>query len=97
MSPEAVGKRLFALRRALDLTQAEMADQYGFTPSNWANYENGYPFPATSAIQLVSKINGLSFDFIYRGDYLSLSQALAQKIREATAPTLPGRRNRRAG
>jgi transcriptional regulator with XRE-family HTH domain len=64
-------------------TQTEFAKKYGFTTTQWNNYESGSPVGRLAARQLVSRIDGLSIGWIEEGKTGDLSLAMARKLGEA--------------
>lgn len=86
-SPEAIAKRLRALRGALGLTQASMARMVGSATSGqlWANFESRDPalwrrIGLNSALELCRR-TGVTLEWIYRGDVRLLPPDLAERIR----------------
>lgn len=85
--PQAIAKRLRALRGALGLTQASMSRMLGSATSGqlWANYEATEPgawkrIGLNSALELCRR-TGVTLEWIYRGDVRLLPPDLAEKIR----------------
>lgn len=86
MSP--VSERLIALRIALGFeTQTAFAKRYGFATTQYNNFENGKPLPATAAIRLVQQIHGLSLDWLYLGNTSAMASGLLRKIEQAEQET----------
>lgn len=88
-SPEAIAKRLRALRSAKGFTQAYMARLLGSATSGqlWANYEARDPgmwkrIGLNSALRLCHHL-GVTLEWIYRGDMRLLDPKLADEIRAA--------------
>ena len=68
-SPQAVGKRLKALRDALDLSQDDIAASIGMASgsASWSPYEKGKDMiPAHNALALCRRY-GVTMDWLYRG------------------------------
>ena len=77
-SPQAVGRRLKALRIGLGHTQGFMAHRLGSSTTGqmWANYEAGR-IPPHPTVQKIAQIFGFSILWIYDGreDQLNLEQS----------------------
>ena len=83
-SPEAVGRRLRALRDALKLSQDKIAASIGMASrsASWAPYEKGRNLiPATNGLSLCRRY-GITMDWLYRGLWhAGVPFDLAEKIR----------------
>lgn len=86
-SPEAIAKRLRALRRALKKTQADMARMLDLSPRGqaWGNYETLNPrdwrrIELDRALRLCQD-TAVTLDWIYRGNIGLVPPDLAEKIR----------------
>ncbi len=83
-SPEAIGKRLRALRDALKLSQDRMGASIGMASgsASWSPYEKGKDtIPAHNALALCRRY-GVTMDWLYRGLWhAGLPFDLAEKIR----------------
>jgi transcriptional regulator with XRE-family HTH domain len=80
-----IGKRLIQLRRALDLTQKQIANALNMTVPRWANYELGTSrIPVDEALKLV-RLWGVSLDWVYYGNRAMMPQRLIRQI-NAVAP-----------
>lgn len=69
MSPKEIGRRLRAVRLALDYgDQNAMAQRMGISRNRYNNWEVGIgPIPVDQAI-VFCRVTGVSLDYIYRGD-----------------------------
>ena len=83
-SRRAIGKRLRALRGALERTQDEMARGLG-SPSGsplWAGYETGGQRISLDYALVLCRRYGTTLDWIYRGQlHAGMPFDLAEKIR----------------
>lgn len=61
---ELFSKRLSALRRARNLTQAQAARLAGISPRSYQRYESGQREPALSAIAALARLFGVSSDYL---------------------------------
>jgi hypothetical protein len=61
-------------------TKKAFAKRYGFTTSQWSNYEYGWPIPYKTAQSLARQIGGLSVLWILEGDESGLSLEMARKL-----------------
>jgi transcriptional regulator with XRE-family HTH domain len=83
-SPEAVGRRLFAIRKALGIdTQTKLAEMIGANQSQYQNWENGTAnMPVPFAIKLHIK-TGFNLDYLFRGDESGLPLRLVTLLDES--------------
>jgi transcriptional regulator with XRE-family HTH domain len=84
--PEAIAKRLKALRDALKLTQAVMSRIVGSSTSgqlwgNYENYEGDWRRISLDHALALCRYCGVTLEWIYRGQIQSLPPDLAEKIR----------------
>ena len=80
----AVGQRLSRLRRALGLTQRQLADQLNITGPRWANYELGTSrIPVDMALELVRRWD-VSLDWVYYGNRSMMPKSLLRRIEAVT-------------
>jgi hypothetical protein len=81
-APKAVARRLRAIMAHLELEKVQdLADIMGAERSRASNWVNGYyPPPVPSAIHLLSKIPGLTLDWLYLGKADALPVALAIRL-----------------
>lgn len=78
-----VGRRLQALRKVLNLTQAEIADANGIDRTNWGRFEKGKRLlPRDIAFDLAERY-GITIDWLYRGRVDGLSIDMAERLRQA--------------
>jgi transcriptional regulator with XRE-family HTH domain len=66
-SPAAIGQRLKAIRKQLDLTQEEFARRAGESQNAYLQYEAGMRRPSLKIASALADTYGLSLDYIYRG------------------------------
>ncbi len=77
----AVGRRLSHLRRALGLTQRQLAACLNITGPRWANYEVGTSrIPVDVALLLVEKWE-VSLDWIYYGNEALMPKSILETIK----------------
>lgn len=60
----AFGKRLKILRKEHHITQVQLAERMDQTESNIRNYELGKAFPRIPGLMFLSKMFGVSTDFL---------------------------------
>ena len=73
-----IAKNLYFLRKKINLTQAEMADQFGYKRPTWNNYESGLSQPPLDGIfKIVRYFDILVEDFVNTD--ISLNVALINK------------------
>ena len=75
-----VGRRLAATRKALDLTQAQLAEQLGITRTRLANWEVGRGLPDVDTMLHLNRRHSISLDWVYRGDLSNLPHHLAKRL-----------------
>jgi transcriptional regulator with XRE-family HTH domain len=80
-NPE-MAKRLKRLRDVYGPSQIEFCRRFGFTASQWSNYESGTKPSLAAATQLVRRIDGLSLDWIYFGRTGGLTIEVARRLGE---------------
>jgi transcriptional regulator with XRE-family HTH domain len=81
-SDAARADRMRRLRTLYGPTQVAFCRRYGFSYSQWANFESGKPVGHKAAMQLIASIPDLSLDWIYLGSIAGLSIGMAQKLGE---------------
>ena len=81
-SPTARGERMLRLRRVFGPTQTAFCQRYGFTVTQWSNFENGKPVGHAAAMRLVQLIPGMSLNWIYFAWIGDLSVDLARRLGE---------------
>ena len=79
-SPAARARRLRRLRHEFGPTQVAFCKKYGFTVTQWSNFERGKPLGFAAAQQLYFKIPGLSLDWFYSGCVEGLSIGMARRL-----------------
>lgn len=76
-------ERMQRLRVAMGYeSQTAFAKKYGFSTSQWSNFENGFPVSRGAARQLVRQIPGLSIGWIEEGKTGDLSLTMARLLNE---------------
>ncbi|MCB2012191.1 MAG: helix-turn-helix transcriptional regulator [Geminicoccaceae bacterium] len=75
-----VGERLAATRRALELTQEQLAEQVGVSRGALGNWEQGTRLPDPAAMLRLKQRHGVTLDWIYGGDPSGLPQRLTSRI-----------------
>lgn len=61
---EMLPKKLFKLRKNLDLTQECLSNKLGFFQRTYCNYENGYRVPTTLKLLVIARFYEVSFDYL---------------------------------
>lgn len=81
-SVEEIAARLRLIRTALGKTQAFMSQMIGSATDGqaWGNYETGERRISLDHALTLCQRTGLTLDFIYRGNMVSLPEDLGQKI-----------------
>lgn len=64
---EQMGRRLLAVRRALNRTQKEIADALEIDPRTLLKYEQGSRYPDEATAVRFCDLTGCTTDFLYRG------------------------------
>ena len=78
--PEAVGKRLTALREHHGRTRADFAASVQIDPTSYGKIEKGLkPLKADMAFRIAERW-GVSMDFLYRGRLTELPADLADQL-----------------
>jgi transcriptional regulator with XRE-family HTH domain len=78
--PEAVGRRLCALREHYEKSRAEFAGSVQIDPTSYGRIEKGLkPLKADMAFR-ISERWGVTMDFIYRGRLTELPSTLADSL-----------------
>jgi transcriptional regulator with XRE-family HTH domain len=76
-----MAKRLRWVRAAEGVkTSTEWAKRIGWSPSQLSNYENGVRLSFDAAITLVSKVPGLSIDWLVFGNEMGMSLDLRARV-----------------
>jgi transcriptional regulator with XRE-family HTH domain len=81
-SDAARADRMRRLRQLYGPTQVAFCRRYGFSLSQWANFEAGKPVGHKAGMQLIASIPDLSLDWIYLGSISGLSIGMARKLGE---------------
>lgn len=77
-----VGRRLRRVREIYGPSLTGFCQEYKFTVSQWSNYESGFKPSLAAAEQLVARIDGLTLDWIYRGETGGLTVMTAKLLRD---------------
>lgn len=78
--PEAVGKRLIALRTYRGKNRAEFAESVDIDATSYGRIEKGLkPLKADMAYRIAERW-GVSMDYLYRGRLTELPEALADNL-----------------
>jgi transcriptional regulator with XRE-family HTH domain len=77
----AAGRRLTAARRALNLTQAELAEALAISPGAIGNYEQGKRTPDPAVMSRFCLLYSVTMDFIYRGVLAGMPGTLLDAMR----------------
>ena len=82
------GARIAALRRQARMSQAQLAQQLGVSPSAVGMYEQGRREPSSDVLVELSRIFGVSVDYILTGspspqEEQRLHQLLVDRINDA--------------
>lgn len=79
-----IARRLRQLRRAEGYAQAKhFAEHLGVTQSRLSNMEGGSPLSIDVAKRIVSRIPGISLDWLYFGKEEALPLAVRQRLADA--------------
>ena len=77
-----IAERLRAVRTIYGPSLSEFCQTYGFSPSQWSNYEAGFKPSLAAVEQLIMQIDGLTLDWIYRGKTGGLTVMMLRILRE---------------
>lgn len=93
-----LGARIALLRRSSGMSQSQLADQLGISPSAIGMYEQGRREPAVETIVALAKTFRVSTDYLLTGDPTPSEaaglNALLQQRLDAADRRLAGRRER---
>jgi transcriptional regulator with XRE-family HTH domain len=84
-NPAAVGRRLRILRYATSTprtTVLEYAKSVGLSRQAWTNYECGIRVPRLEEALKLKRQFGITFDWLYTGDEIGMSDRLLARIHE---------------
>lgn len=84
-----VGRRLVALRKALDLKAKDMCGQVNVEANTWSQWEKGKRLAPVDAMMRVADVYGADLNYIYMGSTSSMPHELAVKVREQLAKSAP--------
>jgi hypothetical protein len=79
-----VAARLRKVRTMYGPTVTEFCQSYGFSVTQWVNYEAGFLPSLAAARQLKGRIHGLTLDWIYDGETGGLSLAMDRRLRSSS-------------
>ena len=85
----AVGGRLRLARRALGKSAVEIADGINVSIARYSNWERGENGADPEVLARVKKEFGISLDWLYADDILSLGPDLADKVRKLRIAEIP--------
>lgn len=94
-----LGVRIAVLRRAAGMSQAELAQKLGISPSAVGMYEQGRRQPSADILAAIANLFGVSIDYLITGkescqqDSAVLGEVLMDRV-TATDKRLEGRQNR---
>lgn len=77
----SIARRIKLTREALGLSQAEICRRTGITPPAWNNYEMARGRPDLDPAFAISRVTGVSLDWIYFGTERLLPAAVVEGIR----------------
>lgn len=80
IDPVRVGRRLEALRSALDMPQNDFSAVIGVDPSSYTKIKKGAKPLHSDMAYRVSLRFGVSMDYLYKGDVSSLPESLRQAV-----------------
>ena len=75
-----VGRRLEALRQALNLSRKDFADSFGLDPSSYTKTVVGEKQLRSEAAYIIAESWGVSMDYIFRGRFTDLPEHLRESI-----------------
>lgn len=83
-----VGVRIAALRREAGLSQAQLAEKLGISPSAMGMYEQGRREPSLQIVGELARILGVSTDYLITGtpspeDAAAVEKMLADRLQSA--------------
>ena len=82
-SPVEVGKRLKAIRKALNMRQSKLCQLANISPQAWNNAETGDNLLTIPSAVELCRVTGATMDFIYRGQVSGLPALMLEKIMKA--------------
>lgn len=75
-----VGRRLEALRQALNLSRKDFADSFGLDPSSYTKTVDGEKQLRSEAAYIIAERWGVSMDYMFRGRLADLPEHLRESI-----------------
>lgn len=75
-----VGRRLEALRHALDLSRKDFADSFGLDPSSYTKTVDGEKQLRSEAAYVIAERWNVSMDYIFRGRLADLPEHLRESV-----------------
>jgi transcriptional regulator with XRE-family HTH domain len=84
-----IARRLRRLRDVYGPSQTAFCRRYGFTNSQWSNYEAGSPPSLAAGLQLVKRLDGLTLDWLYLGRTGGLTVEMTDRLAEPPGGDAP--------
>ncbi|MBC7906902.1 MAG: helix-turn-helix transcriptional regulator [Rhodospirillaceae bacterium] len=81
----AIGARLRLTRKALGLSQDDLADSINVGRTTYTMWEGGQRLADVLAISRMADRYGVSLDWVYRGNMAGLPHVIARRIEELRA------------
>lgn len=69
-----IGKKIKNARLAAKISQKDMAEKLGISPSTYSNYENGYREPPMEIIKEICDYLGTDLSYLILGDSFNTTQ-----------------------
>jgi len=82
MSREAIGDRLYALRRVLNLPQILISEEVGLPVYTWNAVERGRSNISWQYAAMIAEATGISLDYFYRGKFEAMDPDLVVKLKK---------------
>jgi transcriptional regulator with XRE-family HTH domain len=79
-SPAAIGERLCAVRKALGLTQEQLAASVGCPQGTFGQYEAGMRKPSIAVASRLYDRHGITLDYLYLGNVGTLPFELGKAV-----------------
>ena len=89
LKPDAIGKRLEALRLALGKIAAEVCRDTDFAPHAWSQWENGKVRLSLDSALVLCERYDVTLDYIFRGSFAGLPLDLAEKVKKKLIAPVP--------
>lgn len=78
--PDNIRDRMRISREALGFNQTTLSRLLGTPPSTWHNWEKGIRRISIDKMFKLQSVTGLTMEWIYRGDIMSLPAELRERI-----------------